>query len=155
MRGPLGFRRMRVADLPGVLAIERGSFSRPWSEASFRRELALAWSTIEVALEEGIAGHRVVGYACSWRVSDEVHLMNVAVHPGRRRRGIGRRLVDRVLAGAAEEGATAVVLEVRSGNAGARRLYARVGFRQVGLRRSYYGPGQDALVLQRSLDRVS
>ena len=79
----------------------------------------------------------------------------MAVHPGRRRRGVGRRLVERVLADAGARGATAVVLEVRSGNAGARRLYADVGFRQVGLRRSYYGPGQDALVLERPLGRSS
>jgi ribosomal-protein-alanine N-acetyltransferase len=152
---PLSFRRMTVADLPGVLAIERRSFPRPWSEASFRRELALAWSSIDVALEERMAGARVIGYACTWRVSDEVQLMNVAVHPGRRRRGVGRRLVERVLSEAVAHGATAVVLEVRSGNAGARRLYADFGFRQIGIRRSYYGPGQDALVLQRLLDRAS
>jgi ribosomal-protein-alanine N-acetyltransferase len=137
---PLRFRRMTAADLPAVLAIERRSFPRPWSPASFQRELALAWSTLEVALEERLVGPRVIGYACTWRVADEAHLMNVAVHPGRRRRGVGRRLVERVLSEAAERGAKAVVLEVRSGNAGARRLYAEVGFRQIGLRRSYYGP---------------
>lgn len=151
----LGFRPMTAADLPAVLAIERASFPRPWSATSFERELGLAWSAIELALEEGTAGPRVVGYACTWSVADEIHLMNVAVHPGRRRRGIGRHLVDRVLADAVARGARAVLLEVRSGNAGARRLYGHVGFRQIGLRRSYYGPGQDALVLQRLLGAAS
>jgi len=148
-------RPMTMADLPTVLAIERESFTRPWSEASFRREMTLAWSSLEVAWEEGAAHDRIVGYVCRWTVADEVHLMNVAVHPGARRRGVGRRLVEHVLAEAARVGVRAVLLEVRSGNAGARRLYGRVGFRQIGLRRGYYGPGQDALVLQRAVSRIS
>ncbi len=152
---PLRFRPMTPADLRAVLSIERGAFATPWSAAAFRRELALAWSTLEVAVEERSAGPRVIGYVCFWTVADEVHVMNVAVHPGRRRRGVGRRLVERVLAGAEQRGARAVLLEVRSGNAWARRLYGGVGFRQIGLRRSYYGPGQDALVLQRPVGRVS
>jgi ribosomal-protein-alanine N-acetyltransferase len=139
---------MTPADVPSVVAIERRSFARPWTPTSFARELGLAWSTAEVVEETRLAGPRVIGYVVSWSVADEMHLMNVAVHPGRRRRGVGRRLVDRVLAEARARRARVVVLEVRSGNAGARRLYAHVGFRQVGLRRSYYGPGQDALILQ-------
>lgn len=147
-RTSLHVRPMTPADLPAVLAIERRSFPRPWSGASFEREFALGWSTLEVAEEAGTTRPHVVGYACAWNVADEVHLMNVAVHPGRRRRGVGRLLVERVLATARGRDARAVLLEVRSGNAAARRLYADVGFRQIAVRRSYYGPGQDALVLQ-------
>lgn len=144
-------RRMSRADLPAVVAIERRSFPRPWSVAAFERELDLPWSTVEVAVEQTLGGERIVGYVAWWRVADEVHLMNVAVHPDARRRGVGRWLVDRVLAAAGRVRARAVLLEVRCDNTGARRLYDETGFRPIGLRRGYYGPGQDALVLERAL----
>jgi len=90
----------------------------------------------------------VVGYACRWRVADEVHLLNVAVHPDRRGLGHGRQLVAAVTAEAAASGARVVFLEVRAGNVVARRLYRTLGFRDLGVRRGYYGPGQDAIVME-------
>ena len=101
-----------------------------------------------MALEATPTGERVVGYACAWYVADEVQLLNVAVHPDRRRRGIGEALVRRVLADAAAHRARAVFLEVRVANLGARRLYARLGFRATGMRRGYYGPGQDGVLME-------
>jgi ribosomal-protein-alanine acetyltransferase len=81
-------------------------------------------------------------------VADEVHLLNVAVHPERRGRGYGRQLVAAVTAEAEASGARVVFLEVRSGNVVARRLYRTLGFRDLGVRRGYYGPGQDAIVME-------
>ena len=95
-----------------------------------------------------------MGYTCSWRVTDEVHLLNVAVQEGRRGRGIGRILVEAVIGEARAAQARTLFLEVRAGNVAARRLYRQLGFRDLGIRRGYYGPGQDAIVMELRLDRA-
>ena len=141
-------RRMARADLPAVLAIERVSFPTPWSEQSFETELRTTWSVPTVAVEAMPLGDRIVGYVCAWHVVDEVQLLNVAVHPARRRQGVGETLVRQVLEQATGRRARVVVLEVRMANVAARRLYGRLGFRACGIRRAYYGPGQDGLLME-------
>jgi len=143
---------MRREDLPAVLAIERRAFSQPWSRAFFEKELATPFARLTVALDETQALSQLVGYCCRWRVTDEVHLLNVAVHPGRRGGGIGRRLVEGVIDEARSTRARTMFLEVRAGNVAARRLYRRLGFRDLGVRRGYYGPGQDAIVMELRMD---
>ncbi|HTD26454.1 MAG TPA: ribosomal protein S18-alanine N-acetyltransferase, partial [Candidatus Elarobacter sp.] len=91
---------------------------------------------------------QVIGYTCRWRVTDEVHLLNVAVHPERRGLGHGRALVAAVVAEAEAARGRVVYLEVRAGNVIARRLYRQLGFKDLGVRRGYYGPGQDAIVME-------
>ena len=140
---------MRVEDLEEVLQIERASFSMPWSRGAFayeieRNRVARCW----VMREEG----RVVGYLCLWEVADELHITNVAVHPGWRRRGIGRTLLAHVLQDAGRRALSLVGLEVRPTNAEARALYESFGFRVVGRRRGYYyDTGEDALVMEARL----
>ena len=73
-------RDMRREDLTAVLEIERRSFAQPWSQAFFEKELGTPFARLIVAIEELGARERVVGYCCRWRVTDEVHLLNVAVH---------------------------------------------------------------------------
>jgi len=145
-------REMRRDDLTAVLEIERRSFAQPWSRAFFEKELSTPFARLVVAEEEGFPRSRVVGYTCRWRVTDEVHLLNVAVHPERRGLGYGRDLVGAVVAEARAGAARVVFLEVRAGNVIARRLYRQLGFRDLGVRRSYYGPGQDAIVMELRLD---
>ena len=140
-------RDMRRDDLAAVLEIERRSFAQPWSRAFFEKELATPFARLVVAEQESLAAH-VVGYTCRWRVTDEVHLLNVAVHPDRRGLGFGRQLVGAVVAEATQAVARVVFLEVRAGNVIARRLYRELGFRDLGVRRGYYGPGQDAIVME-------
>lgn len=141
-------RRMAPYDLPAVLEIERVSFPSPWSLVSFEREMMTAWAVPTVAVEPAPEGDRLVGYACAWNVADEVQLLNVAVHPARRRSGIGEALVRGVQEHAVARGARGVVLEVRVANLPARRLYARLGFRMTALRRAYYGAGQDGMLME-------
>jgi ribosomal-protein-alanine N-acetyltransferase len=143
---------MRREDLPAVLAIERRAFSQPWSRAFFEKELATPFARLTVAMEQAPPRSQLVGYACRWRVTDEVHLLNVAVHPARRGGGIGRMLVEEVIGEARSTRARTMFLEVRAGNVAARRLYRRLGFRDLGVRRGYYGPGQDAIVMELRLD---
>jgi len=144
-------RDMQREDLAGVLEIERRSFAQPWSHAFFEKELATPFARLVVAVEDG-SRPMVVGYTCRWRVTDEVHLLNVAVHPERRGLGHGRALVAAVIDEAAAACARVVFLEVRAGNVVARRLYRQLGFRDLGVRRGYYGLGQDAIVMELRLD---
>jgi len=144
-------RDMHLDDLPAVLDIERRSFPQPWSRSFFEKELSTPFARLMVAEEEGVA--RVVGYTCRWRVTDEVHLLNVAVAPERRGQGHGRALVDAVVTEARAAQSRVIYLEVRAGNVVARRLYRQIGFRDAGLRRGYYGPGQDAIAMELRLGR--
>lgn len=139
---------MRRDDLAAVLEIERRAFPQPWSRAFFEKELATPFARLVVATDVSEPQPRVVGYTCRWRITDEVHLLNVAVHHGRRGRGVGRLLVEAVVSEARAAQARTMFLEVRAGNVAARRLYRRLGFRDLGVRRGYYGPGQDAIVME-------
>ena len=145
----LSIERMRPADLSDVLAIERASFSMPWSRGAFlyeieQNQVARCW----VGREDG----RVVGYICLWDVADELHITNVAVHPEARRRGVGRALLDSVFERARAAGSRVVLLEVRPSNVEALALYESFGFRVVGSRRGYYyDTGEDALVMETDL----
>jgi len=141
-------RDMRRDDLPAVLDIERRSFAQPWSRAFFEKELATPFARLVVAVEETLPRPQVIGYTCRWRVTDEVHLLNVAVHPERRGLGHGRELVGAIVAEAEVAGVRVIFLEVRAGNVVARRLYRLLGFKDLGVRRGYYGPGQDAIVME-------
>jgi ribosomal-protein-alanine N-acetyltransferase len=149
---------MRAADLEAVLEIERASFRTPWSHQAFLHELernrvAGLWVARGRLSRETEATATVVGYLCLWAVADEVHVTNLAVHPVRRGEGVGRLLLGTLLARHRALGARRAFLEVRPGNVEARRLYAGLGFREVGRRRGYYvDTGEDALLLEARLD---
>jgi [ribosomal protein S18]-alanine N-acetyltransferase len=140
-------RPMSRADLDAVLAIEVRAFMQPWSRPFFEKELAAPQAGCTVAVEDDV----LVGYSVRWRIADEVHLLNVAVHPAQRGLGVGRRLVEAVVAEGRATGARVAYLEVRAGNVAARRLYRDLGFQDLGLRRGYYGVGQDAIVMELGL----
>lgn len=92
-----------------------------------------------------------VGYLEYRVVADEAELLEIAVHPGARRRGVGRRLMDHLLDALARRGVRDVHLEVRDGNTAARALYAATGFHPVGRRPRYYADGEDAVTYHRSM----
>jgi [ribosomal protein S18]-alanine N-acetyltransferase len=141
-------REMVAEDLPAVVAIEKESYTVPWSEATFRGLLRRRDAELIVAESHGI----VIAYAIFWCVIDQSELGNVAVTAKWRGRGIGERLVAEVLRRAGQRGVREVYLEVRPSNEVARRLYERFGFSQVGRRRNYYQePVEDALVMRRAL----
>jgi [ribosomal protein S18]-alanine N-acetyltransferase len=164
-------RRLTYADLPQVVAIERRAFSSPWSLAMFVLELskpsgiclaAQVEATPKAAGDEPRAerwrgpGPRqergsgeLAGYLICSRYDTVWHVMNIAVDPTLRRRGIATRLIERLL-GRVEANAQ-LTLEVRRSNAGAIELYERFGFRSAGVRRRYYQDnGEDALVMWRT-----
>ena len=140
---------MRFRDLLAVLPIERACFRNPWGLSAFVAELVNPRSRPLVVRDPA-----VIAYAILWLQPPEAHLGNLAVHPSARRRGLGRLLVDEVLAVATAAGAAQLFLEVRPSNVAARHLYQGSGFEQVGRRAGYYSDdGEDALVLRRALDR--
>ena len=145
----LSLDRMRVDDLDEVIDIERASFSMPWSRGAFLYELQQNRVARCHVMREG---DHVVGYLCLWEIGEELHITNVAVHPGHRRRGIGRSLLTGVLDDGRARKLKLVVLEVRPSNHEARTLYESFGFQVMGRRRGYYyDTGEDALVMEVSL----
>jgi ribosomal-protein-alanine N-acetyltransferase len=146
----LHFEQMIAADLPQVMELERLSFAKPWTPGLFLHELKLSFSRLHLARSSN-GSRRLVGYVCWWLVGEEVHILNLAVHPDARRNGTGRALVQRVLDDAVAHGAGSVSLEVRNDNAAGLGLYRSMGFAQSGLRRNYYGPGEDAVIMERRL----
>jgi ribosomal-protein-alanine N-acetyltransferase len=142
-------RPMRWWDITAAVALERALFAAdPWTQPGFWSELAGVPATRYYVVAED-AG-RLVGYAGLLTVAGEADVQTVAVQADRQGSGVGRVLVEDLLAEAARRGCTQVMLEVREDNAAARALYAGVGFTDVGLRRGYYGPGADAVVMRRT-----
>lgn len=137
-------RSMTTADIQNVIAIERASFQFPWSTRFFLDELQVDCARSILAEVEG----RIVGYVLFWFLPEEVDIHNIAVHPDFRRQGIGRLLLEQVVAAARRQDRLRVTLDVRFSNAPAQNLYRSFGFVIRGLRKGYYSDnGEDALVM--------
>ena len=148
MDAPYRIRSAVPADAVGLVAIERRAFSDPWSEASFREALTSPWTFGLVA--EGTRG--VTGYLIGREVAGTGEVLNLAVAPELRRRGIGGALLEAGLAALRRRRVEEVFLEVRESNRSAQALYMAYGFRPVGQRAAYYrNPKEDALVLRLEL----
>jgi ribosomal-protein-alanine N-acetyltransferase len=141
---------MQADDLADVMEIERRSFNEPWTPGLFLHELKVPFSRVMIL--RATNGRRVtLGYVCRWIVGQEGHILNLAVHPDHRGRGLGQLLVESVIADTIGAGAESVTLEVRRGNRAALRLYQKLGFVEQGVRKNYYGKGDDALIMTRVL----
>jgi len=153
---PLHIRRAVRDDLPGILAIERASFSDPWTEESFLTALDLNRMQLLVAetpaSESGDGASGLAGYVVALVIGSEAEIADLAVAADWRRRGIGQALLTRSIAELAAAGVRTLYLEVRESNRAARTLYESNGFRSVGRRRGYYRqPVEDALLLRREI----
>jgi|SRR5208282_453385 len=135
-------------DLLRIVEIEQLAFPSPWSLSAFRRELTLPFSRLMVAVSEEDQSAPISGFLVRWLVADECHVLNVAVHPDCRRFGIGAELLASAIDEAKEKRAEVVTLEVRRSNLPARCLYRKFDFEERRLRRHYYGPGEDAIVME-------
>jgi ribosomal-protein-alanine N-acetyltransferase len=151
--GRITIRNGSVDDLQEVIAIERAAFPHPWSLDAFRRELSLPFSRLLIAeIDDNGANKKVAGFLCRWIIVDECHVLNVAVHPALRRRGIGRKLMTYVVEESRQAGVRLMTLEVRRSNFAARQLYREMGFEERRLRKNYYTIGEDAIEMERTLD---
>jgi ribosomal-protein-alanine N-acetyltransferase len=142
---------MTEADLDEVLAIEQASFRTPWKRAHFEAELTGRYSFPFVAESDG----RVVGYVCLMSLFEEAQILDIAVSPEQRGRGVGGRLMDYAERIAREKQADVLALEVRASSADAIGLYLRSGFSRVGVRSAYYGGSEDAILMEKKLKETS
>lgn len=143
-------RPMLREDLERVIAIEREIFPFPWSPGNFVDSLAAGYDAWAFEVGGGIGGYAIV----MW-IPDEVHLLNLSVAAGLQGRGIGRAILQWLMADAAARGARGMLLEVRPSNAPAIALYRSEGFDDIGLRKRYYpswnNTREDARVMFRRL----
>jgi ribosomal-protein-alanine N-acetyltransferase len=141
-------RKLELRDLDAIERIERASYPTPWSRSMFASELAKPSSLSLGAFEPD--GGRLLGYLIISRYVDAWHVMNVAVEPVHRRRGIARTLLDRLFEVTATDERRGYTLEVRVSNIGAIKLYEALGFKARGVRRGYYTDNrEDALIMWR------
>jgi ribosomal-protein-alanine N-acetyltransferase len=142
----LRFRRLQLRDLGDVERIERRSYPTPWSRSMFASEIAKPSSMCLGAFDAETDD--LLGYLIISRYVDAWHVMNVAVEPAYRRRGIATALLDRLFELTADDSRRGYTLEVRVSNTHAIALYERLGFQGRGIRRGYYTDNrEDALIM--------
>jgi [ribosomal protein S18]-alanine N-acetyltransferase len=139
------FRDMRLEDIPVICSIEKESFTTPWTAAAFQNELTNNQFAKYMVLE---CDGGIVGYGGMWLIMEEAHVTNIAIGADYRGRKLGDKLLTEMQRTASRLGAQRMTLEVRPSNEVAQRLYAKKGFRSVGVRRGYYTDNQeDALIM--------
>ena len=137
-------RRMTMADVDGVAAVEAATFPTPWSRDAFASEMKNVAARYLVAEQDG----KIIGYAGAWIIIDESHITKIAVLSDHRGQGIGRRLTQGLMQYLSNLGAAYATLEVRKSNAVAQNLYVSLGFIKLGVRKRYYEDnGEDALIM--------
>ena len=137
---------MNASHVAQIAELEKICFSDPWSENSIASELDNKLAFWLTAVE----GDRVAGYIGSQTVLDETDMMNVAVHPDFRRKGIAEALVNGLVDQLKTMGSRCLTLEVRASNTPAITLYEKLGFSEIGRRKNYYrNPREDALILRK------
>ena len=143
----IDIRRLTLSDLGDIDVIERESYPTPWSRSMFAGELAKP-SSISLGAYDENAGGTLVGYLIISRYVDAWHIMNVAVVPEYRRRGVATSLLNELFRLTDRDARRGYTLEVRTSNAAAIALYERLGFQPTGVRRGYYTDNrEDALIM--------
>ncbi len=140
-------RPMSEADLDAVLIIEQASFPSPWKREHFQHEISAPHSFPFIAEFDGI----IVGYVCLMSLFEEAQILDIAVAPGQRGRGVARLLMDYAMVVAREKEAEVLALEVRASNVAAITLYERCGFVRTGIRCKYYEGVDDAVLMEKDL----
>jgi ribosomal-protein-alanine N-acetyltransferase len=154
VRTPIRIDAMREADVRAVARIESaGESAPPHREDDLRSELERPWSHAWVARDEH--GGDAIAFVIAWHVVDEIHVLSLATRPDRRRAGVGRLLMQEVLALARGKHAARVLLEVRRSNAPALALYRSIGFFASGVRARYYADDEDAIEMTLAFDRAT
>jgi ribosomal-protein-alanine N-acetyltransferase len=161
----VAFAPMTTDDLDAVQAVEATAYPHPWSRRHFADSLAAGYAAVmllgeatpgEVVYPPRTDGRWLVGYLIAMPGVDEAHLLNITVAPAHQRQGWARCLLDALVLWSRGQRAQCLWLEVRQSNQGARRVYERYGFQQVGLRRAYYPAApigrEDAVVMSLPLN---
>ncbi len=137
-------RSMRKEDISQVNQIEKLSFPSPWSCGIFSSELDRKNFTFYYVMDYQ---DKIIAYTGYWKLANEAHLVNLAVYPAFRRKGLGSKLLKYVLEKTQNQGLDTITLEVRRFNLTAQKFYERFDFKKVAIRPGYYvETGEDALV---------
>jgi ribosomal-protein-alanine N-acetyltransferase len=142
-------RPMTGHDLEAVLKVEKVAYEFPWTTPIFRDCLRVGCHCFVYESPQGIIGHGIMSIAMG-----ECHILNICIHPDYQQRGLGTDMVRSMLDTARRKKARVALLEVRISNAAAYRLYAKLGFDEIGLRKNYYPAHlgrEDAIILARDL----
>ena len=151
LRDPLlSLRPMQQEDLQQVIAIEEAVYPFPWTLGIFQDCLRVGYCCWVILLDEVVIGYGVMSV-----VIDESHILNLCIHPKWQRKGLGNKLIRRLLKIARQHGAETAFLEVRASNRAAIKLYQGLGFVEVGMRQDYYPAAgrtrEDAVVMSLEL----
>lgn len=144
------FRKMTIADIDAVYEIEHSSFSLPWTKEAFFYEMLDNQHAYYVLAE---TADGIVGFCGLWIIMDECHVTNIAILPEHRGKKLGEKLMRAAMDTAVEKGAKTMTLEARVSNTPARNLYEKLGFKNGGIRKSYYSDNfEDAIVMWVNFD---
>ena len=130
-------------NVEGVFLVEQACFSTPWSLASFQNDLTNENAVYFCIEDDG----KVIGYVGMWESYGEGNINNIAVLPAYRRKGYAKLLLEHLISYGKEHQLTFLTLEVRESNEGARALYQKMDFLEVGVRKKYYERREDAILM--------
>ena len=144
MHDEIKVRLMVEQDIDAVARLEKECFSSPWSKASLRESLSQPYVVFVVATVE----EKVVGYGGIYIVNDDGEITNIAVTGSMRGRGVGKMLLEKINEECEKRQVKAIVLEVRESNEVAIRLYEKMGYSRIGIRKNFYDkPRENALIM--------
>lgn len=158
----LTLKPLRVEHLDELMLIEAGSYAFPWSRGNFVDSLSSGYRGTGLWGRKGDEQDEqmvLLGYSWAMEGVDELHLLNLTVHPEHLRQGHARRLLDDLVQWAVPRAMSWLWLEVRASNVAARRLYEAYGFEEAGLRRGYYpnarSTREDAVLMRLNMGALS
>lgn len=147
-----------INDIDEIVALENRAYPFPWPRKLLLNEIdGEAFSYVYVARlqSENGQGNNIIGYNFFWNVSDEIHILNIAVDPEYQKNGLGEHLMNFAIDFGRKRGATSILLEVRASNTIAQQLYTRLGFKQIHIRKKYYSNNkEDAYVMKKELVKI-
>jgi len=129
--------------LDEILGIEKIVFTKPWSRKQLKSDLTLRTNAENWVYKKG---HQIVGYILGWKIKDEYHLNNIAVHANFQRKHIGQSLIEHIIKHLKNQDVNRIYLEASWENIPAQKLYNSLNFNQEGMRMNYYDKGDHALL---------
>ncbi len=133
----------KLYHLEEIIAIENTAFNKPWTKNQIKNDIL---SDLDSENWVCIMDRLVAGYIFGWRIHDEFHLNNIAVHPEYLRRSIGKELILHIISRVISHDIKVILLEVSANNISAQKCYKSLGFTQRGIRKDYYSKGDDAIL---------
>ena len=145
-----GFREMMAEDIPAIMKIEKQVYTHPWTEGIFKDCMRVGYNSWVYYEDDDLLAYGLVSVAVN-----EAHILNICVSPNAQGKGLGKRMLHKLMNSAAETQGNSIFLEVRESNLVAQNLYDQEGFNRIGLRKNYYpaeGGREDGLVYAKELN---